>query len=728
MSVVPAAAPAHLDALLSKLTGVKTEGDHWKALCPAHNDRNPSLGIALGRDSRVLLTCYAGCGIDSILDAIGLSVTDLFADAVPIVAPEPQIVTHAYIYQNERREPAYRVLRLHPKSFKQQRPDGRGGWMFGLNGTEPVLYRLPELIEADPRQPVFKCAGEKDVDRLVSMGLVATTNPMGEGKTDSAWRPQYSHALRDRSVVILADNDAPGLAHAHFVAGKLHGVARKVRVIVLPGLPDHGDVSDWLDAGHTKQELAAIVKDAPVWEPESMPVITLERTVDDNTPSDLGNAQRLVQRHGDDLRYCYKWGSWLVWNGASWTVDDGAAIERRAKDTVKAIYVEAADLESSAARKGLAAHALKSESAQRIRAMIDLARSEEGVPIAVQDMDTAPLMLNVENGIVDLTTGVLHPHDRSRMMTRTAPVRYDLDARCPLWESFLDTIMDGDEEVIGFLKRALGYSITGIATERVMFIMHGIGRNGKSTIIETINAILGDYSTRSPSDMLLARKGDAGIPNDIARLPGIRFTFASETGENGRLDEARIKDITSGDTLSARFLHQNLFEFRPQFKIWLATNHKPVIRGSDKAIWDRIRLIPFNIRIAEADADLDLQEKLVTEGSGILNWLIEGCLDWRGYGLFASDAVRNATEGYRSDMDAIGEFLADHCVIDPVGSITAAEMYTLYKRWTEETGEFEMSKRSLGMKLAERGFTPKQVGPQRVRTWIGIRERYGTDQ
>lgn len=724
MSVAHTFIPNHLDTILAHLQNVKPRAGGWVARCPAHDDKVQSLKIDLNPDEHVMLFCHAGCDTRAVVEKIGLTMSDLFKPVQKLtnLVSMPRKIDKTYDYVDADGTLLFQAVRYSPKGFSQRRMvDGQ--WVTNLNGVQRVLYRLDFLLESDQTRPVFVCAGEKDADRLIELGLIATTNPMGEGK--GKWLDQYTDTLRGRSVVLLCDNDKTGIDRGEEVGRLLSGAVKPLRVVHFPDLPEHGDVSDWLNLGNTAHDLFELVKATPDWHEQAEAEV--EKAVSENNPTDLGNAQRLIQRHGQDLRYSYKLGKWLVWTDGVWKVDEGGLIEQRAKDTVKSIYAEAAAQEFADDRKKLAVHALRSEADGKIKAMMSLARSEPGVSVAIDDLDTDGSLLNCQNGIVDLRTGTLTPHDRARLMTKMAPVRYDPDATCPYWDAFLAYIMDDNADLIRFLQKALGYSLTGKASERAIFILHGSGKNGKSTLIETVNAVMGDYATRSPSEMLMARKGDAVIPNDVARLPGIRFTFASETGENGRLDEARIKDITSGDTLSARFMKQDFFDFKPQFKIWLATNHKPVITGGDDAIWDRIRLIPFNVRIPLDQVDLDLHDKLIAESAGILRWMVEGSVAWHRERLGVDSAVVTATSGYRSDMDTLGAFLSDFTVVDALGEVASADLYTDYKNWCDEAGEYVMSQKKLAMRLEERGFERKRVTRKRVWTWFGLRQRSELD-
>ena len=435
--------------------------------------------------------------------------------------------------------------------------------------------------------------------------------------------------------------------------------------------------------------------------------------------TDMGNAERLAWSHGSDLRYCHLWNKWLIWDGARFALDDCGVIATRAKSTVRSIYGEAATEADDKRREAIVKHAKSSESSSRITAMAGLTQSEPGVPVRPSALDLDPWLLNCANGTVDLRTGQLTPHDRADLMTKMAATSFDSTATCPRFLAYLDQIMGGDADLVRFLQRALGYSLTGVTSERAIFILYGEGKNGKSTLVEVMDAVLGDYAMRTPTESLLAKR-DQGIPNDIARLQNLRFVYASEAEEGQRLAEAKIKDMTGGDTLTARFLHGEFFDFKPAFKLWFSTNHKPVIRGTDRAIWDRIRLVPFLVRIPPEDQDKHLREKLIEEAGGILAWCVTGCLDWQRDGLQEPAGVINATRDYQSEMNVIERFITDCCVIDPNATVTSKDMYSAYVEWYKKGGEEHLTQTALGKRMAELGFDTAQLGKNRARSWVGI--------
>ena len=434
--------------------------------------------------------------------------------------------------------------------------------------------------------------------------------------------------------------------------------------------------------------------------------------------TEFGNAERFVYRHGRDVRYCYPWNKWLVWTGARWERDESGRVHKLAKDTVRGIYGEAAAAEDEDRRKALAKHARDSESESKIRAMLELAKPE--VPVAPDKLDAAPWLLNAPNGTVDLRSGELREHRREDLVTKMAGVEYRPGAHAPTWEAFLGRALPG-EELRGFVQRAAGYSATGDTSEQCMLINHGAGANGKSTFHEALAAALGDYAMRTPTEMLMSKRG-GGVPNDVARLKGARFVSASETEEGRRLAESLIKDLTGQDTISARFMRGEFFDFRPTHKLWLSTNHKPEIRGTDNAIWRRIRLVPWAVSIPPAEQDRKLPAKLRAELAGVLAWVVEGCLEWRRAGLQAPDEVRRATGAYRSEMDVIGAFLRDECEIGQDFKATLKAVYARYEEWCEEGGERAESKRKFNARLTERGqFEDRRSGPGGLREWHGLR-------
>jgi len=435
--------------------------------------------------------------------------------------------------------------------------------------------------------------------------------------------------------------------------------------------------------------------------------------------TDLGNARRLVRQHGHDLHYCPELGGWLVWAGARWEKDATAKVMRLAKETVSHMYHQEAEGLVAEKKLAMAKWAIQSEADRRLVAMLHLTESEPMIPAVANDFDRDTWGLNVLNGTVNLRTGQLRPHRREDLITKVAPVIYDEAAECPLWEDFLDRVLP-KPELRRFLQKALGYALTGDVREQVLIILWGTGANGKTTLVRTLMGLLGDYACQTSSDTLLVRRGDH-VRNDVARLRGARLVAALEVEGGGRrLAEALVKQLTGEDRLTARFLYHEFFEFDPTFKLFLAVNHKPEIRGTDHAIWRRVRLIPFTVTIPDDEQDKTLREKLSQERSGILNWAIRGCRLWQEEGLAAPEEVKKATASYREEMDIFGRFLSERCAADPKGEETAKVLYQAYLSWAYEAGEKKpVSKTKFGILLGERGFVRAEKSDG-TRVWKGL--------
>jgi putative DNA primase/helicase len=347
--------------------------------------------------------------------------------------------------------------------------------------------------------------------------------------------------------------------------------------------------------------------------------------------------------------------------------------------------------------------------------MVSLARSEPGIPILPTEMDVDPFLLNVWNGTLDLRKGELREHRREDRLTKLAPVRFLPDAKCPTWLRFLDRIMAGNADLIGYLQRVIGYSLTSNVDEHCLWLLHGSGQNGKSTFLATILAMLGDYGLQAVSELLMARNSDAH-PTERADLFGRRFVCTIEVDEGKRLAESLMKQLTGGDQIRARRLYQDFFTFAPSHKLFLAANHKPEVKGQDFAVWRRIKLIPFTVTIAEHEKDKSLPAKLKKELSGVLNWALRGCLDWQAHGLGEPDEIRLATDEYRAEQDRVGRFIKECCFVCPDVRVKSRDLFAAYCVWS---GDKYMTPDNFGRKMAGRGFT-RDRGHGGVHMWVGL--------
>jgi len=420
--------------------------------------------------------------------------------------------------------------------------------------------------------------------------------------------------------------------------------------------------------------------------------------------TEVGNADRFVLLFGRLVRYCHDFRKWLIWDGRRWCFDETGQIIELAKVIPVALQLEAARTQGQEIGKHIGRHALASGQQKRILAMLDLAKSRPPVAITSGFLDQRPMLLAVRNGVVDLASGGLrapHPDD---LLTKQAGTDYTPHADCFEWLEFLERIMGGDQSLISFLQRAIGYSLTGKTSEQCLFFLHGSGANGKSTLLNVVEALLGDYATQCQAESLMIKGTSGAANNDIARLRGARFVASNEIEDGSRLAESLVKQLTGQDIVTTRFLYAEHFQYRPEFKLWIAGNHKPIIRGDDYAIWRRIRLIPFGVSIPPDQQDHELSTRLLMELPGILNWALKGCLEQQRSGLKPPSKVVIAVDDYRAEMDVIQNWLDDCCTQTGTAKTKASNLYASYRTWAVLNGHHPLSSPKFSLKLAGRGF------------------------
>jgi putative DNA primase/helicase len=466
--------------------------------------------------------------------------------------------------------------------------------------------------------------------------------------------------------------------------------------------------------------------------------------------TDLRNAERLVERHGDDLRYIGTWSKWAGWDARRWVLDDTGGAMRCASDTTRAMVAEALeDLSparraldeaeaapegeererkiTSAKRKVAAAErlfkwAVQSQGAQRLRAMLDVGKSFAAVVVRHDVLDADAWALNVENGTIDLRTGKLREHRREDLITKIAPVAYDPNAKAPTWDAFLHRAMGGDPELVSYLARVIGYSLTGDVSEHVLGFFFGGGANGKSTFLGAIHAMLGDYASPAPRGLLFRARGERH-PTEYATLHGRRFVTCPEVEEGTAFDESLVKDLTGGDPVECRRMREDFWTFTPTHKLFLAGNHKPSVRGDDEGIWRRIRLVPWLVTIPESERDTELPVKLRAELPGILAWAVRGCLAWQERGLATPDVVTEASADYRRENDLLGQFLRLYVAFEKDASVSRKELRELYTVWCLESGAEPLGAKRFTARLRERKVreTSVRVGVKVIDGWRGVR-------
>ena len=412
-------------------------------------------------------------------------------------------------------------------------------------------------------------------------------------------------------------------------------------------------------------------------------------------------ACEFTSQHGDNYRYVAAWGRWLRWDDARWSEDSTLAVF----DLSRAICRDAAATAN-------AEHVQKSlASAKAVAAVERLARADRQHAATTDQWDSDPWLLNTPAGVVDLRTGAIRNHRRDDYLTKitiTGP-----GGECPLWMAFLDRITASDDELQSYLQRVAGYGLTGLTRDHALFFCYGTGANGKSVLLNTIANILGDFHTSAPADLFLESYGNEH-PTGLAGLRGARLVTATETDHGKRWAEAKVKLLTGGDRIAARFMRQDYFEFTPQFKLIVAGNHKPTLRAVDEAIRRRLHLIPFTVTIPPDERDDRLSEKLRAEWSGILAWMIEGAVEWGLTGLRPPEAVRAATDEYLEAEDALGQWIAEACMTSANNTASATHLYEAWRTWCERTGEKPGTQRSFSQLLLDKGYIREKTRTGRV--------------
>lgn len=433
--------------------------------------------------------------------------------------------------------------------------------------------------------------------------------------------------------------------------------------------------------------------------------------------TELGNAERIAYEYGHTIKYVGDMG-WLIWDGKRWRIDTKKEIERITNKVLRGLYKSDDEMETKWAR-------MCERRNIRMNSIKDLMPL---VPGEREDFDRHKFFFNLENGILNLKNGKLQPHDRELNLTKITNVEFDEKADCPVWKNFLSQIFKGDVALIDYMQRLVGYSMTGDTSEQSMYFLVGGGSNGKSTFVNTIKKLMGDYGLQTNSDTFIKKK-DTGANNDIARLASSRFVSAVESEEGEKLQESLVKTITGGEAILARFLRQEFFEFIPEFKVFFTTNHKPIIGGVDDGIWRRVKIIPFTLSLKPHERDKKLEEKLSLEMPGILNWALEGCMKWQQSGLKEPKIVMDATGNYKEDMDILAPFLGEMCYIDEPKNeaiqIEAKELYRVYDNWCFKSGERTVGNRSFYRMLETKGFgKTKGTGNKTFLTGITLKERH----
>lgn len=567
------------------------------------------------------------------------------------------------------------------------------------------LYNQVGILRSDQ---VLLVEGEKCAQALIDLGICATTAMHGANapvdKTD--WSP-----LANKTVLIWPDRDKPGWDYADRASQAILSAGATCCSILYPPADkaEGWDAADAIAEGFDVQGFLRAGDRVPVARQAEEPIdADLVEGLDWSTEDGLATA--FTRRHGEDWRYCALWGKWLVWTGVRWNADQLLYIQHLSRNICRAAALKA---ETPRLRARLA-------SASSIAAVERIARSDPRHASTTTDWDADVWLLNTPGGVVDLRTGALREHHRTDRMTKVTTATPQ--GSCPVWHAFLRDVMGGDSELETYLQRVIGYCLTGVTSAHALFFLYGTGANGKSVFVNTIATILGDYAANAPMDTFMETRSDRH-PTDLAGLQGARFVCSVETEQGRRWNESKLKAITGGDKVSARFMRQDFFEYLPQFKLVIAGNHKPSIRNVDEAMKRRLHLIPFTVTIPPERRDGKLTEKLLAERDGILAWAIQGCLDWQRMGLERPPCVLKATEEYFEAEDAMGRWLEERCVRSSNAKSLTVELFNDWKPWAEASGEFVGSVRRFSDALLARRFEKWRNGMGgRGFVGIGLRE------
>jgi len=770
-----------------KPSGAAGNGEYM-ALCPAHNDTHHSLSVSFKPD-KILVNCHAGCATENVMKALGLTMSALFykkdkpyysrhnpkaavtrknQEIIPTAKDEinhphtgegvgytasrssspPKTTT--YDYKDENNQLLYHKKRFDhrdgSKTFGFYAPSGKKG----VQGIQRVPYNLPQIASADV---VYFVEGEKAADAVIKAGYVATSLDAG---ANSKWRDEYGQYFEGKEVIILPDNDEPGMKYAMSIASHIAGA----RIVQLPGLAEKGDAYDWLAAGHSMDEIAILpsvnlpsanidlssstASSPPLTSsPSPASVVIIDPTYFAETAANAADNFLPCERDflainpfgTQDSRNLYRWNDvgignlfadcyknlsrfvpesklWYFYDGRVWRPDvGGVVIAGHAKRFMNYLLVSCiAHLNDEDQRSAWAQFVAKRMRRQARENMI--ADAASCWPLFLHDFDKDPFIFNCGNCTLDLRDFSVHNHRSEDFLSKISNVDYDENARCERWEKFTLEVMNDDADKARFLQKALGYTLTGDTSEECFFILHGgTTRNGKGTTMETTLQILGDYGRTAQPETVAQKSFTNGsaASEDIARLKGARFVNMSEPEKGLRLNAALVKQVTGGDTVTARFLHQNSFEYRPQYKLFINTNHLP--RVSDDSIFasGRVKLIPFERHFDQNSQDKGLKAffKEPANKSGIFNWFIEGLRLMKAEGLEQPQSMKAATDDYRRASDPIGQFVSEYMVAAPGHKVTAKEVHAEYINYCEGYGYSPFNNRNLIAELRNKGIVVK---------------------
>lgn len=580
----------------------------------------------------------------------------------------------------------------------------RFAWDKSENSIIP--YGIGKMDEFKESPYIVLCEGESDPQTLWYYKLPALGIPGANN-----FKEKWIEFIRDFSIIyIFQEPDQGGQTFVESIIKAL-GITNysgEIRIIKLNGFKDASEL-------HIKAEDQFM----ELW---TNAIAESTNAVHQNfANTDLGNAERFITQHKNTIRFCAHYKAWFLWTGRCWKEDTAGRIYYLARQTIRSIPREVEQYTEGDPRWGeILKWAAKSESRERIKAMVELAQSDPIIIIEPEDFDQDPWLLNCLNGTLNLKTGILQVHQAGDYINKIAPVEFKPDATCPKWLKFLDEIFNGDNDLIEYMQKISGYCLTGSTKEQDFYLLYGTGANGKSTLIRIMMDLLGrDYAKQTAASALLAKVHETP-GEEIATLQGARLVCTVEVDDGKKLAESLVKQLTGGDRIRARRLYANSFEFTPTFKLLMACNHRPRVSGTDSGIWRRIKLISFIKSIPEDEQNPDLADELHEELVGILNWALTGCIKWQKEGLNPPEEVDKATALYRDESDAVGNFLEECVITQNINAKTKAKaLYEAYRQWCEKAGEYTLTMRRFNDRLRERGHLCA-AGAGNVKHWQGI--------
>jgi putative DNA primase/helicase len=724
--------------------GVKpdSKGNHASAVCCFHDDSNPSLDIDEGKGVYLCRACHAGGDAITMIERMrGVSFNDAIVElstitGVPLEEAEkvevlPRIVAE-WTYHDDAGETAYTIKRWEPgrgrdgksngkrKSYSQHLADGKPG-----KALVQLPYHLPQLITARTGGAfVVVTEGEKAADAVTALGVTATTWAGGTSTATPGdlctWTPAFAEHFRGARVALWPDNDDVGRAAMLAIANALKGVAAEVLTIADGQNLKGADAANWVDGGGTREGLQALIVEARTRKVAAIADEAPPTAHGEQDPlTDSGNAERWVRMCGRDFRYLVEDETWLHWDGKVWRRGAEAAAMHSTKAVARSWAVDMAKETDGKKRIEIRQHKDNSESSSKRVAMLKLAAYEPGVAVTAAELDRNPMIVNARNGIVNLLDGKLQKHDRDELCTKMIDVDFHADAKCPTFDAFLAQVLP-KRETAWYLMKLFGYALTGVVREHLFPVLWGqTGRNGKGTLVETLFAITGAYSTSLPNEVIIEAKNDPH-PNMFAQLVGLRCGVCAELKATDKLNEAMLKRLTGGDQMRARFMGGEFFSFPSTWKIFLQTNYKPRVRGGDPALWARMAVIPFGQSFAGRE-DLGLKGKLLAEREGIFALLVRACLAWQAEGLAMPDEVREATADYREDSDRVGAFLLSQTTRAVAGVVPSGLLWKKFREWCDARGEQPGAQNVFGAEVRAHGIQTTRVAGERRYSGITLR-------